>query len=296
MKHLLLLLLAIMPVCLTAQTRKQIKYAEKFDVLKYLPQESDGNPATFWNAITQNNADFQKNAKRFDNPKGLAEQARSEVMGSAERYRLLRKLHRPTEAEQELCNNIRYLMLGDEKSEMEFEITDDPEPNAYCTPDGYVCIYLGMVERLMADVSLMSGIIAHEIAHYKYKHALILRYKTLKKDRENAIGAAFQHAGEGFLNLPDKEQRIQNIYDNAAQQTAQYHFKYSRDEELEADIVAYRFLDWMGIDPNNMDKALRASFPIGASLENEADEYDDHPTTKFRLGVLSALKPAFYGK
>lgn len=295
MKQMLLVVLAFIPVCLLSQTRKQAKYAEKFDVLKYLPQESDRNPATFWKAITQNNDEFQKNIKKFEDAKGLAKQSKREVMNDAYKFKIQRQMYRrQTDEDVAYCKTVRIIMLGDENSEMDFEIVENQEPNAYCTPDGYVCIYTGILERLKSDIKLMIGILAHEITHYKYQHALILRHKTLKKERENAIGAAINHVGESILNMPDKEQRIQNIYDRAQKQTDLYNFKYSRDEELEADIVAYRFLDWMGIDPSYYDKALRYSEPFGASHEEKDD--NDHPTTPFRLGVLSALKPSYYGK
>lgn len=294
MKRLLIILsvLVLSSANLLAQTGKEKRYASNYDVLKYLPKQSDHDPATFWKSITQNNTEFQKNAKKFENPKGLAKKAESEVMNAAYRNSILRNMTRRTEEDIELCNIIRYLMLGDEQSEMEFEVIDHWEPNAYCTPDGYVCIYTGIIERLEGNVDLMSGVIAHEIAHYMYKHALILRHKTLKKERENQIGAAIHHAGVGFLDVPNKDQMIQNIYDNAELQTNQYRYKYSRKEEVEADVVAYRFLDWMGIDPENMSIALRRIAPFGP-LDEEHDD-DDHPSFVFRLGVLSALKPAFY--
>lgn len=66
-----------------------------------------------------------------------------------------------------------------------------------------------------------------------------------------------------------------------------FRFKYDRQQEIEADILAYRFCEAMGLGAYTYIMALQ--------LLDEGDPYlsasaeDDHPPLAFRLGLLKYL-------
>ena len=73
-----------------------------------------------------------------------------------------------------------------------------------------------------------------------------------------------------------------------------FHYKYDREQEIEADIVAYRFLEWIGIDPAEFIMALERTNLDNLTGAGEKDS--DHPSTEFRVGLLKQLEPAKYRK
>ena len=192
------------------------------------------------------------------------------------------------------------MMFGDgEFYEMTFAMSGHPEWNAYCTPDGHVNINYGLVKRLQQDPGMLCGVVAHEVCHYMYRHMLVHEYKSLKKEKQNVLGAAFSAAGASMLNgvaaaagKPNEnaDEEIQGFFDKAIEETELARYKYSREEEAEADIVAYRFLEWIGTDPGKMIEALER---INTDYLRSGDEKEsDHPTTKFRIEMLKQLTPA----
>lgn len=298
MTILLSALFVLTPVC--AQKHRQSKYIRKYDVLQYLPDSCDGNPATFWRLIIQNNEDFRSTMEKFDNPKGSARKAKDKIDRAAGDMRFFRELHDQTQAEVELNEGVGRMMFGEgDRYGMTFSVSGAREWNAYTTPDGHVTVNLGLVERLKKDPDMLCGVVAHEVCHYMYRHHLIHEYKSLKKEKQNVIGAAFGAAGAAMLNgasaalgKPNEnaDEEIQGFFDKARKETEMARYKYSREEEAEADIAAYRFLEWIGTDPGKMIEALER---INTDyLRNRDEKESDHPTTKFRIEMLKQLTPA----
>ena len=65
-----------------------------------------------------------------------------------------------------------------------------------------------------------------------------------------------------------------------------YQFKYSREIELQADIVAFRLLDWIGIGGERMKEALTL---LADPFEYSSD-LDNHYTMSQRIAVLEQLE------
>lgn len=283
-----------------AQKAKQNKYIKNYDVLQYLPEKTDNNPETFWKNITENNQEFRKNMEKFNSPKGSAKQAKNKIESAALRMKSARAMNRPTPEDEKLNNGNRKMVFsnGDDYG-VTFGVSSDREWNAYCTPDGHVNINYGLIERLKKDPEMLCGVVAHEVCHYMYRHLLIHEYKSLKKEKQNMIGAAFGAVGTAIGNAAAASGGVQKDYssdqytswfDTAKQQSDMARYKYSREEEAEADIVAYRFLEWIGADPNKYIEALeRIDTGFNSSMD---DSESDHPTIEFRVGMLRQLKPA----
>ena len=287
-----------MTVSVHAQKAKQNRYVKQYDVLKYLPEKSDNNPATFWKMITTYNGDFQNIMAKFNNPKGYAKKAKEKIDNAVSLMSISRNVL--SSEEKEMNAGIRKMMFGEgDDYGMVFKVdVEKQELNAYVAPDGYATVNFSLVERLKKDPDMLCGVVAHEVCHYLYRHALVNEYKAVKKATENMIGAAIGAAGTAIGNAAAASAGVQSNYgpeqytswfDKAREQSDMARYRYSREQEAEADIVAYRFMEWIGADPTKYIEALRTIDPYD---RNSNDKESDHPSTGFRIGMLQILKPA----
>ena len=297
MKRVIILLLLFLPLSLVS-AKSYKKLIKEYDVIKYLPQECDRNPSTFWESITENNEDFQSIMMKFENPKGSAKKAIEKIKNAVSISKIFRDDF--TESEEGFSETYKKLFFGDGDSHnMKFKMTGSNEWNAYSTPDGYVYINYGIAERLESDFDMLIGVVAHEIAHYAYNHMLIHEYKSLKTEKYNNISAAIGAAGTAVGNMITASAGVQKDYskeeytqwfDKAGHDSELARYKYSREEETEADIIAYRFLEWIGSNPTAYINALNL-INLDALIATDPS-YRDHPTTEDRIALLKQLQPA----
>lgn len=128
------------------------------------------------------------------------------------------------------------------------------ELNAFCTPDGYIYITDALVNLLQDDFEIL-GILAHEMSHYQLQHSIVELYRTKKKLRSNqtiaAVTSAAVASAEFYSQVNssiDKDERkkrwkdvgefTDRVQQDAYQSTLRYQYKYSREQEIEADITA----------------------------------------------------------
>ena len=190
------------------------------------------------------------------------------------------------------------------------------EKNAFVLPDGTICLTIPLFYELKPIEVL--GILAHEMAHYILDHALIADFAVEKRENINkAIAAAFIGINIGLSasvqaqggvkseesksywdNVQNNNDAVWSAFDNAS---VLYNFKYSREQEIEADIVAYRFLQYLGYDPKHYMKALGKL--IGFDINNPSKEgiealsidyasptkYSDHPSILERCLILEYI-------
>lgn len=309
MKKLLLAIALIFPICVCAQqklTHKQkryIKTAQELDILKYLPDTTDWDPSTFWNCVTINNSPLQEELEKFKKPRDLALQAYKEVEKKKAACFIMNMSYNP-KYEEELNKTIHdeILGVGCVDNNIIFRIREDDEVNAFCTPDGYIYINSGLFYKMVSPHNMLVGVIAHEVTHYMFRHMLIHEHMVLKRMRANNITAAIALIGVATANavaaskgaMMDSAQvarNYQGIVDGVKEWTTAYHYRYGRENELTSDIVAYRFLEYTGRDPEDYIRALEL---LGKyTIDNETDRYDDHPCIEDRIGVLRALEPAY---
>lgn len=150
----------------------------------------------------------------------------------------------------------------------------------------------------------MLGIIAHETAHYILAHSLIGAYETEKRLKKNKIAGAIiagvNAAATGYAQSQgaytqettvDAWRQVNettlNLF-NAAYKDAygKFRYKYSREQEIQSDIVAIRFLQWNGISGREYIEALKN---LGTEADKYYDSNSDHPKMEFRIALLEYL-------
>ena len=135
------------------------------------------------------------------------------------------------------------------------------------------------------------------MGHYIIQHAYIHQWKSDKYENKNKIIAAVMSglvaASDAYavsqgakVDTDSTSEYIENTFEEAAKDSYLYGFKYSREQELEADIIAVRFLEWIGLDPIIYIDTLKH---LGTAYDHLITETSDHPTTQYRIDFLSHL-------
>jgi Zn-dependent protease with chaperone function len=182
--------------------------------------------------------------------------------------------------------------------------------NAYALPNGE--IYVGNELLDVIDADELDGIIAHEIAHIVLNHHEVQLYTDKRRYVESqnmqALATAFTalaHAGVSYGSIKsgilttETAQAYQDlatgtiltineaIHDNFLKNS----FRYSREQEIEADIVACLFLVWQGGYSESYIKALsKIHYQYGLHATGEINSaYNTHPSLAFRINTLKAI-------
>ncbi|HEY9080402.1 M48 family metalloprotease [Magnetovibrio sp.] len=121
-----------------------------------------------------------------------------------------------------------------------FTVLNDTQVNAFALPGGYVYITRGLL-ALASDEAEMAGVLSHEIGHVTARHTA-QRYSTTVATNLGiqVLGVLTQAAGVGGA-------------ENIAAVGAELALKsYSREQELESDMLGVRYLSRAGYDPQAM--------------------------------------------
>jgi len=129
-----------------------------------------------------------------------------------------------------------------------FKVISDPEEeifNAFALPGGYIYIFDDMVKAMETD-DRIAAILAHEVGHVAAKHSI--------KRLQSALGMnALLLLGVGMSASGGASGR-----DVAEASNALSHLmaSYSREAEVEADMLSVRYLREAGFDPGGVVGAL----------------------------------------
>jgi predicted Zn-dependent protease len=129
-------------------------------------------------------------------------------------------------------------MAGDEFT---FTLVDEGDINAYATPGKYVYINRGILNYIANEAQLVS-VLAHEVGHVTQKHVSVMPVA--------AGGARFLAQLVGMLSGSGEVAQASMEYANSLLKG------HGRDNELEADQAAARYMSKLGYDPDQMLKML----------------------------------------
>lgn len=270
------------------------KIIRRMDVLQYLPDTSDGNPETFWKALLETeNPITETFDKIYKRDRGIGAKAREKIdeaiLLHVRHYADIIKYNPVLDS---IAENI---LIGSSGKVRLYDLEKFTD-NAFAAPNGNVVIYRGL-QNLFSRYKeeLLTAIIAHEVAHVLLRHSLVQEYMQRKNERNNMIAASIAVGLQAFadgMNSAYSGQAVNNaayytsIFNSAKYDSFMYQFKYSREIELQTDIVAFRLLDWVGIGGERMKEALR----LMADPFEYFSKLDDHYTIPQRIAVLEQLE------
>jgi Zn-dependent protease with chaperone function len=164
-------------------------------------------------------------------------------------------------------------VLPEPRAEISFFIVDDPEPNAFALPGGFVVVNSGLLE--LADrPEEIQGVLAHELAHVTEKHML---RKIVAASGPLLIFGFFLHSNDGLMNI---------LMGGSGLMVFQ---GFSKEFETEADEVGWKYLVAANIDPRGMAemfrkfKELEAAEKAGMQLPQA---FNSHPQLDKRISRL----------
>lgn len=280
------------------------KYIDKLDVWEYVKDTPREHPAYFWAAIVKNDPKGQQFAKDREKGKEAALNALRAIadgqLASAEYIMSLESIYEA----KAYCDSLTSWIGLEDLKDYKISVYYDNDPNAFCTPQGKIFIADTLVYLQNFNSNRMLGITAHETAHYMLAHSLIGAYETEKRLKKNKIAGAIiagvNAAATGYAQAQGAytEKTAAKAWEqvnettlglfNAAYKDAygKFRYKYSREQEIQSDLVAIRFLQWNGLSGQEYIAALRE---LGTEADKYYDSKSEHPKMEFRIALLEYL-------
>jgi len=293
-----------------AQTSEVKKLIKKYDAKYLMNIPGEKHPGNFWYTVVSNN-------KRIS---AIQEAQKNKNKSLQDAYTTLSYVMANTPQNDYIAygydslKNVLISKLGIENLAKEHPliIIADGDINASMDVIGQMRIFRGCIDFLTEGELI--AVCAHEVAHFACSHVVSRMWKSAKKARANKMwadigvsifmGAMVAAAGSNaYYGLDNSyiEQITSNAdlfyyraYDYANDATAKYTYRYNREEESEADILAYRFMEYMGYGGENVISMLKKM--LARYGDTPKDRYKSHPSTSFRIQVLESMKNGFTGK
>ena len=185
----------------------------------------------------------------------------------------------PTVSDTTQLNYIRGIgeklakLMGRSEFDYEFDIIEDPTPNAFALPGGKIFFHTGMLQLMDSEAEL-AGVMAHEIAHSVLSHG----YKSIA---ESAITNTGANLISGFLG---KEAGTVAQVGGALLDK-----KFSRQKEKQADVLGLRVLDAGGYSADGLYNVMAKLKQLEGESNFAQSLLSSHPASEERMRYLEEL-------
>jgi predicted Zn-dependent protease len=130
-----------------------------------------------------------------------------------------------------------------------FRAVDDPSPNAFALPGGYIFVTRGLLD-LMGNEAELASVLGHEIGHVTARHSV--QQMSQQQLAQLALGV-------GSILSPT----VAQLGDVASQGLGLLFLKYGRDDERQADDLGFRYALSQNYDVREMDDVFRSLQRMG---------------------------------
>jgi predicted Zn-dependent protease len=189
-----------------------------------------------------------------------------------------------------VCNVGLKLAKVSDMPNLNFTITvlNDSKVNAFALPGGFVYITRGLL-ALAENEAELAGVLAHEIGHVTARH-------TAKRYSQ----AMATNIGLTLLGVLTNGSGAGGSINQIAGLGAQLYLQgYSREQELESDLLAIKYMSRAGYDPKalqsffqKMQTHTRLDAKMAGRSASEADQFSffsTHPRTANRIAQATRL-------
>jgi len=153
-----------------------------------------------------------------------------------------------------------------------FEILDNKEVNAFAIPGGYIYVFKGLLDKTDSDDEI-AGVLAHEIGHITARH---IAKRTRGSMSLNALALI-------LMNMESDPASKREAYNALIELMLQY----SREDELEADTIAVKYMRLAGYNPEGIVTFLKKVRKIEYEKPIEqAHIYKTHPYIADRIKTV----------
>lgn len=289
--------------CFANDEKEFKKYIEKFDVADEAKSTPSNSPYQFLITSLENNEQLFKFGTDMQKNKGAEKEAKQKV---SEIPRFYPEYEASIiESMQGVCDTLLIDMgIANIGVDCSLHIVYSEEVNAFCAlkEKGFaICLTTGLLDQKGVNYNIIMGYVAHEFAHGALLHHIRGLYAEAKERRKNellggiaaglnavAAGANAYTAGltgSSYDNTPYLD-AIENIGNEIKISTLKYSFKYSREQEIEADLFAYRFLENLGC----AEEFINGLRILGTQYDTLYSEFSDHPTINQRINFLKFVQ------
>ncbi len=173
--------------------------------------------------------------------------------------------------------------IGTTPYQYKFFVIDLPVPNAFAIPGGYIFIYRGLIEMMSSEGELAS-IFAHELAHIQARHI----QRQIDDSKVLSIATVAGMLAAILLGGGSAGPAIAAGSAAASQSVA---LGYSREHEMEADQLGFRYLCAANYDPADMVSVMRKMGQLTwMTGSGKAPSYlSTHPDTNERVLYLAEM-------
>jgi hypothetical protein len=171
-------------------------------------------------------------------------------------------------------------LMGRDEFAYEFDIIEDPTPNAFALPGGKIFFHTGILQLIDSEAEL-AGIMAHEIAHSVLSH-------SYTKIAEGATTDAVANLGSGLLSgVIGVDQNITNqAFDLGG---VLLNNEFSRDKEKQADVLGLRVLDAAGYSADGLYNVMAKLSQLQGESDWAESLLSSHPASEERMRYLEEL-------
>lgn len=280
------------------EKREILKVLFQYPALDKFPKK-EGDASVFWKFITEQNRLLNSYLAKEDRLQlKIRKKLEKDLIEINAGIEKMLKMDQASFEEDKL----KWMLCGSDYKLIDIYIYNSLDPNAGMYPNGKTIISIGIMELLTPFE--MIGILAHEMAHYYLRHKEVNLYLNKKRERRNNAWAAVAAVGVAAVGTYTQVLAAEagttadaSWVGNAGtaieaavnDNTMRHYFKYSRVQEIEADMIACLFLDWIGIGREHFINALKKirDYEKRYSLTSKTDEYSTHPDIEVRINTLS---------
>ena len=164
-------------------------------------------------------------------------------------------------------------LMGRDEFEYEFNIIEDPSPNAFALPGGKIFFHTGMLQLMDSEAEL-AGVMAHEVAHAVLSHG----YTKLGE-------SAIANTGTSLLSglAGEKTGIVANVG------SALLDKQFSRDKEKQADVLGLRVLDAAGYSADGLYNVMAKLAQLEGKGNIAKSLLSSHPASEKRMEYLENL-------
>lgn len=170
------------------------------------------------------------------------------------------------------------------KFDWRVSVVQDPQANAFCLPGGKMVVFTGIIPIAQNEAGLAT-VLGHEMAHATSRHG---SQRLLQTNLANT----FLTGASASISLGDMDYQSKQAVMAAVGAGAQYGvlLPFSRDHEVEADVVGLHYMARAGYDPRESIGFWQRM--AGASSGRQPPEFaSTHPSHGTRIERLKEEMP-----
>lgn len=173
-------------------------------------------------------------------------------------------------------------VAGPQYFDYHFFVVNNEQFNAFAAPSGLIFFNSGLIKTMQTEDQLLS-VLAHEVAHVVSRH---LSQRIARQEKVTAASVLF-----GLASLAVGNPALtQGLFSGALAANRTAGLTFSRQDEEQADRLAFGWLRIMGRNPLEMEKMLKSLRRITRYRSGQLPPYLlTHPNPEDRLAYVQSL-------